>query len=172
MKLHGIDPDPSQMVRNACPQTEVAEQIVEATLELYKRKGFIPPWTGYLAEKDRQIVGICGFCGLPQNGEAELAYFTFPGNENKGIATQMAAALILESRRTASGEIFISHTDTRGRAIDYDSQKPGFECLGIIEHPDDGSIALSRFTGARGGFGRGEAHAKTRSREGSRKGRL
>ena len=125
------------MVRNACPQTEVAEQIVEATLELYKRKGFIPPWTGYLAEKDRDIVGTCGFSG----------------NENRGIATQMAPALILESRRTASGEIFISHTDTRGRAIDYDSQKPGFECLGIIEHPDDGSIALSRFTGARGGFG-------------------
>ena len=140
MKLHRIDPDPSPMVREACQQMEVAEQTVQATLELYKRKGFIPPWTGYLAEKSGHIVGTCGFAGPPQNGEAEIAYFTFPGNENKGIATQMAAALILEASRSATGEIFIAHTLPEEGPSTTILKKLGFECLGIIEHPDDGSI--------------------------------
>ena len=58
MKLHRIDPDPSPIVREACQQMEVAEQTVQATLELYKRKGFIPPWTGYLAEDRSKGSGL------------------------------------------------------------------------------------------------------------------
>jgi hypothetical protein len=81
MKIHRIDPDPSPIVREACQQMEVAEQTVQATLELYKRKGFIPPWTGYLAEKSGHIVGTCGFAGPPQNGEdSEKTWIRVSGN--------------------------------------------------------------------------------------------
>lgn len=140
MRLHRIDPRPSLYVRDACGQDDVVAQTVQATLDLYDRKGFVLPWVGYLAEKDARIVGSCGFAGPPMNGEAEIAYFTFPGNEGKGIATEMAALLMREARRTAATEVFIAHTLPVEGPSTTILRKLGFECPGVIEHPEDGPV--------------------------------
>lgn len=140
MHLHRIDPQPSKAVRDACQQLDVVAQTVQATLDLYKRKGFVPPWVGYLAQKDAHIVGSCGFAGPPVSGEAEIAYLTFPGNEGKGIASQMAIALMREARRTAAAEVFIAHTLPEEGPSTTILRKLGFECLGVIDHPEDGPV--------------------------------
>ena len=129
---------------------EVVSQVVEMTLDLYRRKGFVPPWVGYLTEEDGRVVGGCGFAGPPTAGEAEIAYFTFPGNEGRGVATRMAAAMMAATRHTGCTEVFIAHTlPTEGpsRSI---LRKLGFTCLGVVAHPEDGPIWKWRETRAPG----------------------
>src|SRR3712207_7923797 len=38
--------------------------------------------------------GTCGFKSRPRDGRVEIAYFTFPEHQRKGIGRQMAAALV------------------------------------------------------------------------------
>ncbi|MGC3971426.1 MAG: GNAT family N-acetyltransferase [Pirellulales bacterium] len=141
MQLFPIDPQRSPIVREACEQLDVAaQQVVQMTLELYERKGFVSPWLGYLAEEDGKIVGSCGFVGPPVNGEAEIAYFTFPGNEGRGVASRMAAALLREARTAAADVKFIAHTLPAEGPSTSILKRLGFECLGVIEHPEDGTI--------------------------------
>jgi len=140
LHLHRIDPQPSSIVRDACAEHEVIAQSIQATLELYVRKGFLPPWTCYLAQEGERVVGSCGFAGPPLNGEAEIAYITFPGNEGRGIARQMATALMREARLAAKSEVFIAHTLPEEGPSTSILRRLGFEFQTAIEHPQDGLI--------------------------------
>lgn len=140
LRLHRIDPQPSPAVRAASEGLEVVAQVVQGALDLYSRKGFVAPWACYLAEKDGQVVGTCGFAAPPVDGEAEIAYFTFPGNEGRGIAREMAMALMREARQAGATETFIAHTLPGEGPSTSILRKLGFECLGVIEHPEDGAI--------------------------------
>lgn len=140
MRLHRIDPKPSSVIDRACAQSEVAAQTVRATLDLYLRKGYIQPWVGYLAESDDCIVGGCGFAGPPVGGEAEIAYFTFPEHEGKGVASAMAAQLIEVTRQIRSDCALIAHTLPVESASTAILRKLGFVLVGTIEHPEDGPV--------------------------------
>ena len=76
------------------PVSDVARSVCEATAAVYRNTGFVRPWIGYLALQEGQVVGTCAFKTPPQAGRVEIAYFTFPGHEGKGIATRMARLLI------------------------------------------------------------------------------
>lgn len=73
---------------------EFVPGVVAAMKGLYETEGYELPWIGYFAKENGQLVGTCGFKSRPKSGRAELAYFTFPEYESRGIATQMAAELI------------------------------------------------------------------------------
>lgn len=115
-------------------------QTVAATLDLYQRRGFVLPWVCYLAEQEGRIVGTCGFAGPPVKGEAEIAYFTFPGNEGQGIARRMAVALMREARGATDTGVFIAHTLPQDGPSTSILKRLGFECLGVIQHPEDGAV--------------------------------
>jgi [ribosomal protein S5]-alanine N-acetyltransferase len=75
------------------PLPQLARDVCDSFKQFYNSQGFTPPWTGYLAEQDGVIVGSCGFKGAPVNNRVEIAYFTFPEFEGRGLATQMARHL-------------------------------------------------------------------------------
>jgi len=56
------------------------------TLELYERVSFAASWSGYFATNDSSLVGTCGFTGLLKDVCVEIACFSFPDNECRGIA--------------------------------------------------------------------------------------
>ncbi|WP_298435201.1 GNAT family protein [Ottowia sp.] len=120
----------------------VIAQVVDATVDLYNRRGFSPPWTGYLAVENRRCVGSCGFAGPPHAGEVELAYFTFPGNEGRGVASRMAGALIAicQPEAARNGLAFTAHTLPADGPSPTILRKLGFAFLGAIEHPEDGTV--------------------------------
>ena len=76
------------------PLPQLARDICDPFREFYNLQGFTLPWTGYLAEQDGVIVGSCGFKGAPADNRVEIAYFTFPNFEGRGLATQMARHLV------------------------------------------------------------------------------
>ena len=83
-----------ELAKSVSPAPEVVAEMMGATMQLYRAVGYEPPWIGYLAVEDDICVGFCGFKSPPHNNRVEIAYFTFPEYESRGIATRMAAELI------------------------------------------------------------------------------
>lgn len=116
--------------------------VLEQVAALYSRRGFEPPWICYLAEEEGAWVGTCGFAGPPSGGEVEIAYFTFPGHEGRGIATRMAATLLDLTLPVASlhGLRFVAHTLPHEGASTSILRRLGFSLLGPVDHPEDGTV--------------------------------
>ncbi len=92
----------------------VVRQVAEATLVLQERTGTREPWVGYLAQRDSDgaVVGTCAFTG-PRSGaegRVEIAYFTFPGHQGRGLATAMAGGLVRIARDAAGVGEVVAHT--------------------------------------------------------------
>jgi ribosomal-protein-alanine N-acetyltransferase len=141
MRLHAIERDGSVDLGGA-QGCDALAGVIEMTVALYERRGFVRPWIGYVAVDSGQAIGTCGFAGPPSDDEAEIAYFTFPGHEGKGVATTMAAALVglCTDAARKRGANFIAHTLPTDGPSTTILRKLGFSLLGVIHHPQDGAV--------------------------------
>lgn len=127
-------------------------EVLRATAELYSRVGFVEPWIGYLALVDGTVVGTCGFKSPPQRGRVEIAYFTFPAFEGRGIASAMAARLVTVAQRQLPSVVIAAQTLPGRNASHRVLEKLGFLDVEMIDHPEDGLVRewqLSPEPGAR-----------------------
>ena len=108
--------------------------------QLYRAVGYEPPWIGYLAFENSTCVGSCGFKAPPQNNRVEIAYFTFPGHESRGIATRMASELIRMALEKSPTLIVAAQTLPEENASTSILKKLRFRCVGAVEHPEDGLV--------------------------------
>jgi RimJ/RimL family protein N-acetyltransferase len=120
--------------------SETPRSVILQTVQMYVRCGFIEPWIGYLAAEGEAWVGCCGFTAPPAGGIVEIAYFTFPGFEGRGVATEMAQRLITLAKESDPSVGIIAHTLTEENASNHILKKLGFVFAGAINHPEDGSI--------------------------------
>ena len=118
----------------------VAAEIVGATTQLYRAVGYEPPWIGYLAIENGTCVGTCGFKSPPQNNRVEIAYFTFPGHESRGVATRMASELIRLALDKMPAVTVAAQTLPEENASTSVLKKLRFRLVGTIEHPEDGLV--------------------------------
>lgn len=119
---------------------DVARESCAATAALYERVGFVSPWLGYLAVSGEQVVGICGFTAPPASGKVEIAYFTFPEFEGRGMATSMARELVALARAAESAITVTAQTRPERNASTRILQKLGFALEGCVIHPEDGEV--------------------------------
>jgi ribosomal-protein-alanine N-acetyltransferase len=120
--------------------SKVAKEVCEKTTSLYRSVGFHLPWIGYLALSEGSIVGTCAFTSPPREGKVEIAYFTFPGFEGRGLATAMAEALIDIARQTDATVEITAQTLPEPNASHRILRKLGFELFRTVDHPDDGKV--------------------------------
>jgi RimJ/RimL family protein N-acetyltransferase len=120
------------------PETTI--EVFRATAELYRTVGFEEPWIGYLALVDNVPVGTCGFKGRPHNKRVEIAYFTFPGFEGRGLASAMAAELVAIARQHEPTFVVAAQTLPRRNASHRVLEKLGFRHVKTIDHPEDGMV--------------------------------
>ena len=118
----------------------LASQVVDATTQLYSAVGYEPPWIGYLAVENDSCVGSCAFKSPPKNNRVEIAYFTFPGQESRGVATQMASALIRIATNKTPAVIVAAQTLPEENASTSILKKLKFSFIGCVEHPEDGLV--------------------------------
>jgi RimJ/RimL family protein N-acetyltransferase len=102
--------------------------------------GFSPPWICYVAVANDKAVGTCGFKSAPHQGRVEIAYFTFPDYEGKGVATQMSRQLVAMARNAEPGLVIAAQTLPARNASHRVLEKLGFICVGPLEHPEDGTV--------------------------------
>jgi RimJ/RimL family protein N-acetyltransferase len=120
--------------------SETAAEVMAATASMYRTSGFEPPWTGYLAVSDGRVVGTCAFKCAPVDESVEIAYFTFPEFEGRGIATAMATELVAIARAARPGLLITSQTRAERNASNAILGKLGFTFAGPVMHPEDGEI--------------------------------
>jgi RimJ/RimL family protein N-acetyltransferase len=121
--------------------------IIDATTALYGSVGYQPPWVGYLGFEDDTCVGTCGFKSPPENNRVEIAYFTFPEHESRGVATRMASELIRLARANAPAVTVTAQTLPEESASTSILRTLGFRLTGTLEHPDDGLVWEWQLTG-------------------------
>lgn len=118
--------------------TEARE--VAAVLVRGYDSGFVPPWIGYLASDAGVPVGLCAFKGPPRDGAVEIAYFTFPAHEGRGVATRMARELIALARATDPAIRVRAQTLPSENASTRILRKLGFGHARDVAHPEDGLV--------------------------------
>lgn len=125
---------------NGGPVTDAPAEVSEAFGNMYEQVGHAPPWVGYIARIDGVSVGTCAFKNPPADGRVEIAYFTFPGYEGRGVATRMASALIDIARQADPALTIIARTLPEQNASTRVLSKLGFVLAGAVEDPEDGEV--------------------------------
>lgn len=128
--------------------------VLDATAEHYGRIGFHDPWISYLAVDGQTPVGVCSFKSTPVDGRVEIAYFTFPSFEGRGVATMMAAALADIGLAAAEVQIVAAQTLPERSASHRVLEKLNFERIGELEHPEDGTVLEWQLQKSAAGHGR------------------
>ncbi len=129
-----------EMAKPITSTPQVAAEVVEAMTQLYRAVGYEPPWIGYLAIENGICVGMCGFKSPPQDNRVEIAYFTFPGHESRGVATQMAAELIRLALDKMPAVTVAAQTLPEENASTSVLKKLRFRFVDSVEHPEDGLV--------------------------------
>lgn len=117
-----------------------AQDIVRDTASLYRSAGYARPWVGYFALIDSDIVGFCAFKSAPKDGAVEIAYATMPEWEGRGVATQMAAALIDIARAAQNDIVILAQTLPEESASTSILRKLSFKKNRDVIHPEDGPV--------------------------------
>ena len=129
-----------EMTKPVSSAPQIAAEIVRATTQLYRAVGYEPPWIGYLAVENGACVGTCGFKSPPQNNRVEIAYFTFPEHESRGVATRMAAELIRIALDKMPAVTVAAQTLPEENASTSVLKKLRFRMVDTVEHPEDGLV--------------------------------
>ncbi len=126
------------------PVRDVTIETAQQSADFYDRARIEPPWASFLAlaDEDGQVVGTCSFTGAPNdNGEVEIAYFTFPLYEGHGVASAMAAQLVALAVNSKDVECVIAHTLREENASVRILRGLGFRHAGeVIDDPADGPV--------------------------------
>ncbi|MGE0022384.1 MAG: GNAT family N-acetyltransferase [Hyphomicrobium sp.] len=134
---------------NLAPLSPLLVQISKAYADLYPSTRAVAPWLGYLAisSDTGEIVGSCGYKANPQDGNVEIAYFTFPDYESRGWGGRMASALVNLALSRDEIAAIRAHTLREDNASTRILRRLGFTLQGTIIDPEDGPVwrwSLSR----------------------------
>ena len=118
----------------------LCKDSLQMTIDFYKRVGFVPPWIGYYAEIDGQLVGCAGIKGPPLNGKMEIAYGTMELVRNQGIGTAICKELVDLSLITDPSIIITARTLPENNFSTKILKKNSFVFIGIVNDPEDGDV--------------------------------
>lgn len=115
-------------------------ESLKMTIEFFNQVGFKPPWIGYYAELNGNLVGGAAFKGKPVNGSVEIAYGTFEPYQQQGVGTAMCGCLVRLAQETDPAIRITARTLPDNNFSARILEKNGFAFTGIVMDPDDGEV--------------------------------
>ena len=116
--------------------------IVRHVLMTVERVARRRPWNSYwaLCPAEQAYVGIGAYKAEPDaDGVVEIAYYTFPRLEGRGLATQVVGHLTRIA--SASGARMVTaRTLPQESASTTILQRAGFHMIGTVDDPEDGPV--------------------------------
>ena len=122
------------------PVPDAVAPVLATFSAMYDSVAYAPPWICYLVSEGEAVVGTCGFKGPPAGGRVEVAYFTLPGQEGRGVATRMTQQLLRMAEAQDPTVLIAAQTLREHGASTRILQKLGFELWGEVNHPEDGLV--------------------------------
>jgi [ribosomal protein S5]-alanine N-acetyltransferase len=122
------------------PEGSEAAMNFRMQVEYYSKTGFLPPWTGYLAEVDGVPMGMGAFKGPPARGKVEIAYVTFPEHQGRGMATATCRALVEIALAADPSVEVTARTLPEGNASTRVLARNGFVFSSAVQDPEDGEV--------------------------------
>ena len=116
------------------------EPGLSMTIEFFDKIGYNPPWIGYYAQLNGNLVGGCAFKGKPKNGRVEIAYGTFPQYQHQGVGAEMCKQLLQLALKTDPAVTVTARTLPEESYSTRILRKNGFVHLGTIWDDDDGDV--------------------------------
>ena len=121
---------------------EAAQAVAQHSLAFMKTFPLetSPDWFGHLAieSESQRLAGICSLKGPPVEGAVEMAYFTFPGFEGRGIGTAMAQFVLDRARVLPDVRLITAHTAPEASASTRILHKIGMRF--VCEEMEDGVL--------------------------------
>jgi ribosomal-protein-alanine N-acetyltransferase len=120
----------------------VSGEVSQEYVDSLDRPGDVWAFGFAILLRDEQLViGACGFKGPPDAyGMAEIAYGIAPGYQNRGYATEAAAALVAFATESGRVRTARAHTLPEPNASTRVLTKCGFTFAGEVVDPDDGRV--------------------------------
>ncbi|MEO8470827.1 MAG: GNAT family protein [Chryseolinea sp.] len=115
-------------------------EVLEMTIQFFARVGYSPPWIGYFATMNGQLVGSAGFKGRPIHGSVEIAYSTNESYRKQGIGSAICHALVELATTTDPTVIVTARTFAEENFSTRILRKNGFLKKGTVLDPDDGEV--------------------------------
>lgn len=100
-------------------------------------------WGGFIARTidTGTVMGSCAFKGAPDaSGAVEIAYFTYPGGEGRGVGTAMARALVAMASAYPIVRLVVAHTLPMPSASTRILETVGLRHVGDVIDPEDGPV--------------------------------
>jgi RimJ/RimL family protein N-acetyltransferase len=122
----------------------VSGEVSAAWLERLRSAKVADPWThgfAVIEASSEMVIGSAGFKGAPDDeGAAEIAYAIVPSKENRGYATEAAAALVAFAFSDPRVRLVRAHTLPTANASTRVLTKCLFSRTGEIVDPEDGPV--------------------------------
>jgi RimJ/RimL family protein N-acetyltransferase len=118
------------------------QEVILATLDFYKNKGFHKPWVGYLVLDSNVIVGAAGFNGKPEKNRVEISYYTFQEYENKGFASFACKELIKIAKHQNPSLVICAKTAPEENASTRILRNNGFVFTKVVQDHEIGDAWL------------------------------
>ncbi|MEO0895265.1 MAG: GNAT family N-acetyltransferase [Bacteroidota bacterium] len=116
------------------------QDVLKGSIHLFEKVGYLPPFVGYGVSLDGQWVGTGAFKGPPQNNKVEIAYYTFPEFEGKGMGSAICKHLVSLAKKAQPELDIMAQTLPKESASSSILKKNGFKKIGEFIHPEDGKV--------------------------------
>ena len=122
--------------------TEFGESPFRFVLDQLARDPDSVNWWGWfpILISENMLVGNCGYKGPSNNGVVEIGYEVAESYRGKGLATEMAKALIEFAYASPEVNMIIAHTLPFENHSVSVLRRCGFEYACSVENPEDGLI--------------------------------
>jgi RimJ/RimL family protein N-acetyltransferase len=118
----------------------LSRESIYMTIDFYKKVGFVPPWIGYYARQNDDLVGAAGFKGPPVNGRVEIAYGTFEKFQRQGVGTEVCKQLVELSLKADPSVKITARTLPEKNFSTRILEKNNFIFNGTVSDPEDGEV--------------------------------
>jgi RimJ/RimL family protein N-acetyltransferase len=115
-------------------------ETIYSTIEFYKKVGFTPPWIGYYASENNELVGSAAFKGKPANNTVEIAYSTMKHKRQQGAGTRICRALVELALQADPMVRITARTLPEHNFSTRILQKNNFVFTGVVNDPEDGEV--------------------------------
>jgi RimJ/RimL family protein N-acetyltransferase len=115
-------------------------EILDMTITYFEKTGYQPPWIGYFAQKNGQLVGSAAFKGAPKNNRIEIAYGVLEPFRQRGFGTEICRALVGLATSADPSVVITARTLPEKNFSTRILEKNGFHLLGVVQDEEDGAV--------------------------------